>query len=320
MRADRLLQVATLLRQHGRLSASELARRLEVTPRTIARDIEALSAAGVPVYAERGRAGGYALLPGYRPDPETLDADEAGALFVSGGAEIAGALGMGEEFSRALRKLASAMPEPHLDRVGSLLDLIVIDPGGWGGVAPERPAALASVFAAVQDGCRLRVGYRPRGTSEATERTLDPWGLVLAAGTWYAVAADRGVPHTYRLDRMTEVTILPEPVRRPERLDLRAEWRELRASWNARPTERIVLQVARAQADLVERNLGLVLAGRPSREELDDDVVEIRAEVTTLRGAVGMLLGFGVWVRVVDPPELRDLMVAVAGEVIGLYG
>lgn len=318
MRADRLLQLAALLRQHGRLSAAELARRLEVTPRTIVRDIEALSAAGVPVSAERGRAGGYSLVPGFRPEPEALDADEVGALFVAGGAEVAGALGMGEQFGRALRKLASGMPARHLDRVGGLLDRIVIDPHGWGGATRGHPEALASVFEAVETGRRLRVGYRPRGASDATPRLLDPLGLVLAAGTWYTIAADRGVPHAYRLDRMEEAAVLDEPVERPAGLDLRAAWQELRAGWNARPTEAIVLSVERAQADLVERNLGLVLADDPVREAVGERV-EIHARVTTLRGAVGVLLGFGTWVRVVEPPELRELMVAVAREVIDGY-
>ena len=319
MRADRLLQVAALLRQHGRLSASELARRLEVTPRTIARDIEALSAAGVPVYAERGRTGGYALVPGFHPDAESLAVDEAGALFVAGGAQVAGALGLGDELARALRKLATGLPGAHLDRVGGLLDRLVIDPGGWGASAVRTPPALGVVFAAVQEDRRLRVTYRPRGAARGTERVLDGWGLVLAADTWYLVAADRGTNRAYRVDRIEAAEALPESTERPERLDVLALWHELRAGWQAQHAHSIVLSVARAQAELVRRNLRLVLMGEPTTRDDGGERVQIRAEVSTLRGAVGVLLGFGNWVEAVSPPELRALMVEIADEARAQY-
>lgn len=319
MRADRLLQVAALLRQHGRMSATDLARRLEVTPRTIARDIEALSAAGVPVYAERGRLGGYALVAGFRPDAEALAVDEAGALFVAGGAHVAGALGLGDELARALRKLASGLPSTHLDRVGGLLDRLVIDPGGWGAGAVRTPPAMPAVFAAVQSDQRLRVRYRPRGESRGSERVLDPWGLVLAADTWYLVAGDRGTNHAYRVDRMEAAELLDEPTARPERLDVLRLWHELRAEWQALPSHPIVLSVARAQADLVQRTLRLVLMGEPAVVDDGGDRVEIRAEVSTLRGSVGVLLGFGNWVEAVSPPELRTLMVEIADQARAVY-
>lgn len=319
MRADRLLQVAALLRQHGRMSATDLARRLEVTPRTIARDIEALSAAGVPVYAERGRLGGYALVAGFRPDAEALAVDEAGALFVAGGAHVAGALGLGDEFARALRKLASSLPSAHLDRVGGLLDRLVIDPGGWGTGAVRTPPAMPAVFAAVQSDQRLRVSYRPRGDSRGSERVLDPWGLVLAADTWYLVAGDRGTNHAYRVDRMEAAELLDQPTDRPERLDVLRLWHELRAEWQALPSHSIVLSVARAQADLVQRTLRLVLMGEPTVVDHGGDRVEIRAEVSTLRGSVGVLLGFGSWVEAVSPPELRTLMVEIAAQARDVY-
>lgn len=319
MRADRLLQVADLLRRHGRLSAAELARRLEVTPRTIARDIDALSLAGVPVYAERGRTGGYSLVPGFRPDAESLAVDEAGALFVAGGAQVAGALGLGDELARALRKLATGLPSAHLDRVGGLMDRLVIDPGGWGVGAAPIPPALSVVFAAVQSDRRLRVSYRPRGASHGTERRLDPWGLVLAADTWYVVASDGGTNHAYRVDRIEEVELLPDSTDRPARLDVLALWHELRAGWQSQPGHAIVLSVARAQADLVKRTLRLVLLGEPTTLDDGGDRVEIHAEVSTLRGAVGVLLGFGNWVEAISPPELRTLMVGIADEARDQY-
>lgn len=320
MRADRLLQLVALLRQHGRLSAAELARRLEVTPRTVMRDIDALSLAGVPVYAERGRSGGYALLPGYRPDPEDLRPEEARALFVAGGSSIAEALGIQDDFARALRKLASGLPEGHTRQVGQLLDRIVIDPGGWGNVPPSRPEAMDTVVAAVEDGRRLRMHYRSRGAAESVERTVDPWGLVLAGSTWYLIAAHRRSPRTYRIDRIQSVAPLAEEAFRPARLDLQAVWHELRSQWSNEPTLRTVIRCQRAHSDLAVHTLGLVLKARP--EVLDDGAAHVRivAEVSSLRGVVGVLLGFGSWVEALEPPELRTLMVEIADEARAVHG
>lgn len=319
MRADRLLQIVALLRQHERMSAAELARRLEVTPRTVMRDIDSLSLAGVPVYAERGRAGGYALLPGYRPDTEQLRPEEARALFVAGGSGVADALGMRDDFDRALRKLATGLPEGQTRDIGLVSDLIVIDPGGWGQLPSSVPDAMTTVFAAVRDGRRLRMRYRSRGAEQVTSRVIDPWGLVLAGLTWYLIAAHRGAPRTYRVDRIQQVDVLETDVRRPARLDLRGVWHELRAAWQSQPTQRVVVRVRRAQADLVIRNLQLVLMGAPERTEDGPEHVLITADVSTLRGVVGVLLGFGTWAEALEPPELRELMLSVADEARVLY-
>lgn len=318
MRADRLLAVVALLRQHGRLSASELARRLEVTPRTVVRDIDVLSAAGVPVYAERGRAGGYALLPGYRPDVEELQPDEARALFVAGGSSTADALGLGEAFGRALRKISSGMPQSHADEVGHALDRIVIDPGGWGGHVTQPPA-LRTVTSAVQHDRRLRIDYRAVSSGHGGRRTVDPWGLVLAGTTWYLVAAHRGRPHTYRVSRIESCEVLAEPARRPARIDLLATWQEIRQRWNERPAEEIVVRARGDQAELVQRSLRIVLMAPPELSPDGEDML-IRARVHSLRGSVGVLLGFGNWVEVLEPPELRTLMSEVAEEALALYG
>lgn len=318
MRADRLLGLVALLRQHGRLSAAELARRLEVTPRTVMRDMDALSAAGVPVYAERGRAGGYQLLPGYRPDVEDLDPDEARALFVAGGAATADALGLGESFARALRKLSSALPAQHAQHVGHALDRVVIDPGGWGGIT-SNPEALGPVMRAVQDDRRLRIDYRALSSGHGGRRTVDPWGVVLAGTTWYLIAAHRGTPHTYRVSRIESIEVLPDAARRPANVDLPGTWREIRQRWSERPAEQIVLRVARERAELTERSLRMVLAGPVETADAGDEHVTLRARVTTLRGVVGMLLGFGNWVQAIDPPALRELMVEVADEARAVY-
>lgn len=322
MRADRLLALMGLLRQHDRLSATELARRLDVSSRTVLRDLDALSLAGVPVYAERGRSGGFSLLAGYRPDVEDLSGEEARALFVAGGAGVADALGLGDAFTQALRKLSTGMPEHQIGQVGHAMERIVIDPGGWGG-SVRHPPALTTAFDAVQRDQRLLIHYHAVSSGQGGRRTVDPWGIVLAGTTWYLIAAHRGRPHTYRISRIERAEIMPAPVRRPARLDLLATWQELRDRWQERPSYPIELRVERAQADLVLRQLRFVLRGEPAVDEIghhtgdeETDQLRIRAEVTTLRGVVGMLLGFGAWVQVIEPPELRALMRQVAHEVL----
>ncbi|OYO22057.1 DNA-binding transcriptional regulator [Enemella dayhoffiae] len=314
MRADRLLQIVALLRQHGRLSASNLARRLEVAPRTIHRDLESLSASGVPVYAEQGRSGGYALLPGYRPAKESLTPDEARALFLATGGTVPDALGLDQEFDRALRKLSTGLPEQHTRTIGQALERIVFDPDGWGRVTTRHPAALPRVLHALEDERRLRIDYRSRGSQQVRRRTIDPWGLVQAAGTWYLIAAHRGRPRTYRLDRMQSVTELTARAHRPAGLDLAQEWHRLRAAWRDRPAYPVELRVLRSQADLVVRQLGLALASDPTRTPEGPEHERLSAEVTTLRGAVGVLLGCGDWLEVLSPPELRALMVEIADQ------
>ena len=319
MRADRLLHLVALLRAHERLSATELARRLEVTPRTVMRDVEALSAAGVPVYAERGRDGGFSLLPGFRPADGDLHMEETRALFVGGGSGVAAALGMQADFDRALRKLAAGLPEQHAREVGELLERIVIDPGGWGRLSTQRTGRLETVLAGVTNAQRLRIHYRSRGAAKARTRTLDPWGLVLAGSTWYLIAAHRGSPRTYRIDRMEAVVVLEVAATRPARLDLAAVWSELRAAWQDQPTTRVEFRILRTHAELARRSLQLVLVAEPEVRDDGPDHVRLTAQVTSVRGAVGVMLGYGNWVQALDPPELRSMMAAVAREVLEVH-
>lgn len=313
MRTERLLSLVGLLRAHGRMSAPELARRLEVSPRTVMRDVEALSLAGVPVYAERGREGGYALLPGYRPDAEELTDAESRALFVAGGAGVADALGMSRDYATALRKLATGMPEGQTGQIGHALERIVIDPGGWSG-EHRQPALLTELLAAVQTDRRVRVVYRAASSGWGGRRTLDPWGLVLAGQAWYLLGAHRGRPHTYRVDRIESLQVLDQAARRPAGLDLLATWRELRARWQERPAVDVVVRVEREQKDLAQRQLAMVLRGPVASVEDGPRHVLLSAPVSSLRGLAGMLVGFGSWVEVVDPPQARAIMREVARE------
>src|SRR5215469_2118030 len=221
MRSDRLLSILLLLQVHGRLSAGDLAGRLEVSQRTIHRDVEALSAAGVPVYAERGRHGGIALLAGYRTDVSGLTAPEARALFVFAGRGTLADLGLEGELRSALRKLLSVLPEPHRPDAEQAAGRVVVDPRAWMRSRDDVPH-LATVQDAVWRDRRLRMRYRRPGASDPVDRLLDPYGLVAKAGTWYLVGADGGEPRLYRVSRIEAAEVTDQAAERPAALDLEA--------------------------------------------------------------------------------------------------
>ncbi|MGW2271442.1 helix-turn-helix transcriptional regulator [Streptomyces yangpuensis] len=230
MRADRLVSLVLLLRQHGRLSAATLARELEVSTRTVLRDIDALSAAGVPVYAERGRHGGFTLLPGFRTELTGLNHDEALALLVAGSRRGAQAFGLGPSLASAMRKVVDALPESQRATAAGAARRLLIDPEkdvlARRTATEELPdAVVTEVRRAVFAGHRLRIHYAAVDRSPEW-RTVDPVGLVTVGGQGYLLAVRSGADRTYRLSRVLAAEELAEPARRPERVDLDEAWRE----------------------------------------------------------------------------------------------
>jgi predicted DNA-binding transcriptional regulator YafY len=326
MRADRLISLLLLLQVHGQLPAPELARRLEVSVRTVFRDMDALSTAGFPVYAERGRAGGCALLPGFRTDVSGLTAAEAQTLFLltGGGRTLASCLGLSAPASSALRKLTAGLPasvRPHADQ---LARHVLVDPGGWNrpqvGTEPGANEWLAVLRAAVLDGKRLRLSYA--GQRGAGTRLVDPWGLVAKAGVWYLVAAHRGRPRMYRVSRVEHATVLDQPANRPADLDLAEVWARLRADVE-RPKETPLEATLRVRAEVAPILLRVCEPQLvPSETEDTADESGWRRLVLTFRAlgaARGVLLGFGDAVEVLEPEELRVEMLKAAAAVVRVY-
>ncbi|MGV9818791.1 helix-turn-helix transcriptional regulator [Nocardia xishanensis] len=230
MRADRLVSLVLLLRQRGRLTAAELADELEVSTRTVLRDIEALSAAGVPVYAERGRHGGFALLPGFRTELTGLNHEEALALLVAGSRRGAQAFGLGSALASAMLKVVDALPESYRDTAADVAERLLIDPEtdllSRRLVAEEVPGTvLAEVRRAVFAGNKLRIHYAAVDQSPKW-RTVDPIGLVIVRDQGYLLATRSGADRTYRLSRLLAAEELPEPAQRPDRVDLDRAWQE----------------------------------------------------------------------------------------------
>jgi predicted DNA-binding transcriptional regulator YafY len=230
MRADRLVSLVLLLRQRGRLSASTLANELEVSTRTVLRDIEALSAAGVPVYAERGRHGGFALLPGFRTELTGLNHDEALALLIAGSRRGAQAFGLGSSLASAMLKVVDALPESYRDAAADAASRLLIDPEtdllSRRLVIEDVPDTIASeIRRAVLAGHKLRIHYAAVD-QRPTWRTVDPIGLVTVRGQGYLLAARSGADRTYRLSRVLAAEELTESAERADRVDLDVAWQE----------------------------------------------------------------------------------------------
>ncbi|MFG2183152.1 helix-turn-helix transcriptional regulator [Streptomyces abikoensis] len=313
MKSDRLLSILLLLQNRDRVPAAELAHRLEVSVRTIYRDVESLSAAGVPVYAERGRHGGIALLPGYRTDVTGLTADEARALFVLAGPSAHADLGLDGALGSALRKVMAALPAPHRPAAEATSRRIHIDPVRW--AAPTAAVDLGELHTAVFTDLRLRLRYRHGGTAEPRGYTVDPYGLVAKAGVWYLVADHRGSPRLYRADRVLKATLTDEPVRRRAGQELTDVWAELRREVEDRPAELLVTaRVRRSRLATLLRLRGRQLTGPPS--EGDPATVEFAfGGVAEARS----LLAYGPDLEVISPEPVRRELAAAARAVLELY-
>ncbi|MCX4666984.1 WYL domain-containing protein [Streptomyces sp. NBC_01381] len=230
MRADRLVSLVLLLRQRGRLTADTLAGELEVSTRTVLRDIEALSAAGVPVYAERGRYGGFALSPGFRTELTGLNHDEALALLTAGSGRGEQTFGLGSALASAMRKVVDALPEGHRATASDAVQRFLVDPETdllSRRQATEAPdtTTMFEVRRAVLAGHKLRIHYAATGQAPQW-RTVDPIGLVTVRDRGYLLATRSGADRTYRLSRLLAAEELPEPAQRPNRVDLDRIWQE----------------------------------------------------------------------------------------------
>jgi predicted DNA-binding transcriptional regulator YafY len=323
MRADRLLQIILLLQRHPRLSARELADRLEVSTRTVMRDMEALSAAGVPVYTERGRNGGCVLLPGYRADVSGLTPREAQALFAwSGRASLSEELGLRDALQSAMGKLSSALPLQLQDDAEALSGAIVVDRRRWFAEA-EDTGALPVLRQAVVTRRRVRVRYASATAGRPVRRTVDPWGLVEQAGRWYLVAAHRGVSRMYRVSRIEQVDVLDQPCERPADLDLQAEWDRLRSGLerNMPAGVDVVIRVRPESAELVRRvATPMLAAGEQARDvPADDEWPHVAMRFRVREAACGTLLGFGADVEVLEPPDLRTRLLELATAAVATY-
>ncbi|MDQ0406848.1 MULTISPECIES: YafY family protein [unclassified Streptomyces] len=300
MRASRLVTLLLLLQNRGRMTARQLADELEVSVRTVYRDVDALGAAGIPLYGAAGHAGGYRLVDGYRTRLTGLTVDEAQAAFLVALPGAAAELGLGEALAGALLKLRTALPaelREHAERIqaGFLLDA----PGWYGDVDPVPH--LAAVAAAVWARRAVVLRYRRWRAPEEIERRVEPYGLVLKAGRWYLVAGGPSGIRTYRVDQILGVRPLAEEFVIPDGFDLAGCWKVFLADFRAR------LHTADALVRLTPegaRRLGVTPAG--------DGWTEVRVPIESIDHAHRDFLRLGADVEVLAPAELRDRIAETA--------
>jgi predicted DNA-binding transcriptional regulator YafY len=308
VKAGRLVSILLLLQTRGRMTAAQLAEELEVSVRTVYRDVEALSAAGVPLYGDAGHAGGYRLLDGYRTRLTGLTADEAEALFLAGAPGPAAELGLGPVLAAAQLKVRAALPaelRAHADRISGRFHL---DTPGWYTESEEAPY-LPQVAEAVWNSRVLRVLYRRWAEPTDVERRLEPYGLVLKAGRWYVVAGPG--PRTYRVDQILELTFSGEEFVRPESFDLAAFWTAYQRDFHDR--------LHRDQA-LVRTAPGVRLP-RAVVDRVDPDGWTVaRVPIESVGHAQGEFLRLGAGIEVLEPAELRERMARTIAELAERYG
>lgn len=317
MRANRLLSILLLLQSRGRLTAQALAEEFEVSVRTVYRDIDELSAAGVPVYADRGPGGGFALLDGYRTRLTGMTASEAETLLLAGLPGPAADLGLAEPLATARLKLLAAVPQAAGEGAARVGDRFHLDPVDWYRRA-EPPPHLPAIARAVWGQRRLVIRYE--SWSATVRRTVDPLGLVLKAGAWYLMARIGDGIRTYKVAKVLDLDVLSDGFDYPAGFDLAAQWQESLQRF-ARELRRAeaVLRVSPEALPLIDR-LGADAAEEVQRAE--PDAAGWRRATVPIEGvghAARLLLGFTDLVEVLEPPELRQALADGAQRVAALY-
>lgn len=329
MRADRLIAIVLTLQARGRCTAAELARQLEMSERTIRRDLEALCTAGVPLYSERGRGGGWTLLGGHRLDLSGLTAREAQALFTATGPGSATALGPGfaEGLVAARRKVLAALPEPLRAQVEAAGSALLVDPSPWGrssSATREAPTTeapcLESLREAVLAGVQVLLFYEPPG--RPTEgRRVHPHGLVCKRGVWYLVATTPAGLRTYRLSRVRSVEVTDEPVERPPGFDLAAAWAEVGQLMSARAAAQLTVQAA-VESDWLPRLHAMVGVWWPVVQTgmAEDGRTTVTIRFASVTVAAAELVRLSDHVEVLSPEAVRAEMAALGRRLVLRYG
>jgi predicted DNA-binding transcriptional regulator YafY len=313
MRADRLVATLLLMQARGRVTAAELAQELEVSVATARRDLEALSSAGVPVYPQPGRGGGWSLVGGARTDLTGLTAPEAQALFLLAGP----AASVSPNARSALRKLVRALPDTFRADADAAAEAVVVDPTRWGESDRERPELVDLLQTAVVRRRKVSLDYANRA-KERTTRLVDPWGLVDKDDIWYLLAGTDTGQRTFRVDRILDASVTDLLAERPAGFELSEEWQ--RVVDEVEQQRSLVSATVRIDARLV-----WVLRGQFGRHcevvaTTPDGQADVRLAAPTPLMIAQHLAGWGATIEVVESDPVKAELARIATELAGLYG
>jgi predicted DNA-binding transcriptional regulator YafY len=318
MRADRLLSILLLLQVHRSITARELARRLEVSERTIHRDMEALSIAGIPVVAERGTGGGWSLLEEYRTNLTGLNEAEVQALFLSRPTRLLSDLGLSQASEAALIKLLAELPAVSRRGADYARQRIYIDAAGWHRT-DENITCLPVLQEAVWQERKLRLSYR-RGDDTLVERLVDPLGLVAKGSAWYLIAAVEGEVRTYRVARVQNAVITEQVSERPIGFDLAAYWAQSSAHFVANlPHFLVIVRIAPHVLPLIYQAGRYAQIQHMETPDAADGWIPMHLRFETEASACGYLLSFGIQVEILEPQSLREKVRQLAESVAAYY-
>lgn len=308
MRADRLVAALLLMQTRGRITAAEIAEELEVSVATARRDLEALSASGIPVYPQTGRGGGWQLVGGARTDLTGLTSIEAQALFTLVGPAAA----LTPDAKAALRKLVRALPAPFRDDAQAAAEASTIDPARWGHTPANRPDEVRRLQRAIVGRLEATFGYAGKGA-----RTVGPLGLVEKNDKWYLIAATEHGQRTYRVDRMTDVAVTQRSFSRPADFDLADAWASVVEAVEAGQ------RTTTATVVIPERLLS-VLENQFGRQCVVESITDGRLRARVSAPAPVMiaqhLAGWGRALEVVESDSVRAELARIGAELVESYG
>ncbi|WP_086668779.1 helix-turn-helix transcriptional regulator [Lentzea kentuckyensis] len=311
MRADRLVATLLLMQARGRVTAAELAEELEISRATARRDLEALSTAGVPVYPQPGRGGGWQLIGGARTDLSGLTSAEAQALFLIAGP----AASVAPEIKSALRKLVKALPHTFRADAEAAAEATIVDTAAWGEDTKDRPVLVSQLQEAVVKQIQVRLTYQKRGEAPKG-RTVDPWGLVDKDGTWYFIAGTRDGQRTFRLDRIMGVTLTGRPASRPADFELTGAWDKVVTEMEERRSQT-------TSVILVPDRFLKIFQGQHGRHCTVVGTTEghTRVELTAPRplDIARNVAGWGGLITVESPREVQEHLADIGAELVSRY-
>jgi predicted DNA-binding transcriptional regulator YafY len=318
MRADRLLSIVLLLQAHRQLSSRVLAERLEVSERTIHRDMDALSVAGIPVVAERGSSGGWQLLGEYRTNLTGLNESEIQSLFLSPSPRLLSDLKLQKASEGALLKLLAALPAMHRHGAERARRRIYVDSAGWTRHDESVPL-LPLIQDAIWNERKLRITYERGPGCDAVERELDPLGLVAKGSAWYLVAGVDGSQRSYRISRISQATVLDERSVTPDDFDLAVYWEESASTFKSNlPKYQALFSVSPAVFPRLRFAGRFARVGDPV-ETTENGWITVPVGFDAEEIACEYALGFGPNLRVLEPESLQSKVTTAAKQVIEMY-